>query len=81
MFDLPSNQTIDFKGSSSVTMKSTGDEKNKFTVMLGAYGDGTKMRPYIIFKRKTTQEHKIAKGCRGQVPSQRMDEKLTKDWI
>ena len=82
-FDLPSNQTIDFKGASSVTMKSTGNEKNRFNIMLGAYGDGTKMRPYIIFKRKTLPKNiKWPKGVEVRChPKGWMDEKFTKDWI
>ena len=34
-FDIPFNQTIDFTGVKSVSLRSTGNEKNRFTFMLG----------------------------------------------
>lgn len=34
-FDMPSGTTIDQKGAKTVTIKTTGNEKNRFTVMLG----------------------------------------------
>ena len=81
-FDLPSTQTLDFKGADSVTIKSTGNEKNRFTVMLGAYGDGRKMPPYVIFKRKTMPKVTWPKGVIVRChPKGWMDEALTKDWV
>ena len=35
-FDMPSNKTIDFKGMKIVTMKTTGREKLRYTVVLTA---------------------------------------------
>ena len=32
-------------------MKSTGHEKNRYTVVLTVMADGTKLKPFIIFKR------------------------------
>ena len=52
-FNIPFTQTMAHKDEKSITLKSTGNEKNRFMVMLGTYGDGTKMPPYITFKRKT----------------------------
>ena len=52
-FDLPSEKTVSIKGARSVIMRSTGNEKNRFTVMLGCMADGTKLPPYVVFKRKT----------------------------
>ena len=87
-FDIPFTQTMAPKaggvaGEKSITLKSTGNEKNRFTVMVGAYGDGRKMPPYIIFKRKTFPKNinwpdgvivrNHEKGW--------MDAALTKDWI
>ena len=34
-------------------MQTTGYEKYRFTVMLACMSDGTKLPPYIVFKRKT----------------------------
>ena len=33
-FDMPGNKTVDFKGSKSVSIKTTGHEKQHFTVVL-----------------------------------------------
>ena len=82
-FDMPSFQTLDFKGVKSVPIKTTGNEKNRFTVMLGAYGDGKKMPPYVIFKRKSLPKN-IHWPAGMIVKAQEngwMNEELTKDWI
>ena len=73
-------QTMAFKGTDTVTIKSSGNEKNRFTVMLGAYGDGKKMRPYIIFKRKTLPKNVVwPSGVIVRCQSKGwMDEALTK---
>ena len=52
-FDMPGAQTIDTKGKKTVFVRTTGHEKTHFTVVLSCLADGTKLRPMIIFKRKT----------------------------
>lgn len=49
-FDLPQNRTFDFKGVKQVRCKTTGKEKLRYTVVLSAMADGTKLKPMIIFK-------------------------------
>ena len=44
-FDMPSNSTVDSKGTKSVSIMTTGHEKDRFTVMLACLGDGTKLPP------------------------------------
>ena len=51
-FDMPVAQTNEVKGKKDVKVKTTGNEKRGFTVALGAFADGTKMRPWVIFKEK-----------------------------
>ena len=51
-FDLPAETTINSKGASTVSIKTTGNEKNRFTVMLACTADGGKFPPYVVFKRK-----------------------------
>jgi hypothetical protein len=34
VFDMPGNPTVDFKGASSVSVKTTGAEKSHFMVVL-----------------------------------------------
>ena len=52
-FDIVSNSTVDKKGSKTVSILTTGHEKDRFTVMQACLGDGTKLPPYLVFKRKT----------------------------
>lgn len=58
-FDCPSSRTVDMKGSKTVTVKTTGNEKNHFTVVLCCLADGTKLAPMLIFKRKTMPKQEI----------------------
>ena len=48
--DIPGNYTLERKGMKSITMASTGHEKEKLTVMLAAMADGTKLLPLVILK-------------------------------
>ena len=51
-FDLPSNTTIDEVEARTVSIRITGHEKTKFTVVLICMADGTKLPPIVIFKLK-----------------------------
>lgn len=42
-FDLPADTTVNPKGASTVSIKTTGNEKNRFTVMLACTADGGKL--------------------------------------
>lgn len=52
-FDMPSRTTVTSKGAKDVRLLTTGHEHTWFTVMLCCTADGTKLRPYIVFRRKT----------------------------
>ena len=52
-FDMPPNGTINSSGEKTIKIRTTGNEKNRITVMLTCAGDGSKLRPMVIFKRKT----------------------------
>lgn len=58
-FDLPSNWTVHFKGEKTVSMKTTGAEKSYITVVLGCMADGMKLKPMVVFKRKTMPKEKL----------------------
>ena len=45
--DMPSDTTIDATGSRSVPIKTTGHDKDHYTVILTARADGTKLKPYV----------------------------------
>lgn len=82
-FDMPSNRTIDVKGSKTVFVKTTGQEKNRFTVVLCCMADGSRLPPTIIFKRKTLPKGlKLPNGVlvRANVKGW-MDENGILDWL
>ena len=61
-FDMPGNHTVDFKGTMTVSVKTSGGEKSHFTVVLSCLADGTKLKPAVVFKRKTMPKEKLPSG-------------------
>ena len=53
--DMPGDSTIAPTGSCSVPLKTSGHEKDHFTVILTAKANGTKLKPYVVFKGKGTR--------------------------
>lgn len=83
-FDMPSSTTIDQKGKKSIILKSTGHEKMHFTVTLAAKGDGTKLKPYITFKKAIREVRKMESMTDAIVTSSQngwMNEELTLEWL
>lgn len=52
-FDMPLNYTVEKVGAKDVKVRTTGNEKQRATVMLACTADGRRLPPYIIFSRKT----------------------------
>lgn len=52
-FDMPTSRTVSHKGQKTVMIKTSSHEKTRFTVLLSCLADGTKVKPTVIFKRKT----------------------------
>ena len=74
-FDILSNRTVNKIGKKTVLVKTTGHKKAKYTVALGCMADGTKLKPMVIFKRKTMPKEKFPKGVLVHVhPKAWMDE-------
>ena len=48
--DMVGNTTVNSKGAKGVALKSTSNEKVRVSVCLTAKADGTKMKPFIVFK-------------------------------
>ena len=48
--DMMSNTTIDKQGANSVCLKTTGHEKCMVSVCLAAKADGTKLKPFVVFR-------------------------------
>lgn len=65
--DMPSSTTIDHVGARSVSLKSTGHDKDHYTVVLTARADGTKFKPFIVFKGKGTRLIKQLQGIPGVI--------------
>ena len=53
-FDMPLNRTIHNTGEKIIKIRTTRNEKNRVTVVLTCAGDGSKLRPMVIFKTKNT---------------------------
>ena len=60
-FDMSSNKTYESTGTRNILVRSSGNEKTRFTVLLCAFANGNKMIPTIIFKNLT----KPPKECNG----------------
>ena len=52
---MPSDTIVALSGERSVPLKSTGHEKKHFTVILTSRANGTKMKPFVVFKGKGTR--------------------------
>ena len=64
-FDMPTSKTVDSVGAKTVLLKTTGHEKTRFTVVLACLADGTKLKPMVIFKRKTMPKDNFPTGVDG----------------
>jgi len=52
MFDVPSNKTVHVKDAKTIMIKTSGNGKTHYTVVLVCCADGTKLPLLLIFKRK-----------------------------
>jgi len=80
-FDMVGNTTIDIRGTNTVHLRTTGNEKNHFTCVLTVLADGTKLKPMVIFKGKRLpkdlpQEIIVKMQDKGW-----MDEILMQTWV
>ena len=81
-FDMPGNRTVNKSGERTVFVKTTGHVKQHFTVVLACCADGNKLKPLVIFKRKTLPKVKFQSGVFVHVhPKGWMDEQGTRLWI
>ena len=61
-FDVPSNKTVDVTDAKIIMIKSSGNEKTRYTVVLVCCADGTKFPHLLIFKIKTLPKDVIPHG-------------------
>ena len=50
-FEMPPNRTICNSGEKTIKICTTGNEKNRITVLLACAGDRSKLRPMVIFNK------------------------------
>eukprot|EP00731_Ephydatia_muelleri_P001362 Em0001g1362a len=48
--DMPGNSTIEVRGAHTVQIATTGHDKQRITICLAAFADGTKLKPFIVLK-------------------------------
>jgi len=81
-FDVPSNKTVDVKGAKTIMIKTSGNEKTHYTVVLACCADSTKLPPLLIFKRKALPKDIIPHGIYVHVHSNGlMDGEGMKLWL
>jgi hypothetical protein len=81
-FDMPRNYTLSEKGQKQVTVKTTGYEKLRVTVMLSVTADGNKLPPYIILNRKTMPKETFCDGVIVRAHKNAwMTAELMQDWL
>ena len=83
--DMVSNTTVGKTGSQEVNMKSTGHDKVRVSVCLAGKADGTRLKPFIVFKgakRECKSLHEEFRGKCSVASSANgwMNEELTLQW-
>ena len=48
--DMPGETTVSRAGERTISIRTTGHDKGRFTVVLAAMADGRKFKPYVVFK-------------------------------
>ena len=61
-FDAPFSRTVDATGAETIPVSTTGHEKTGFTVVLACSESGKKLKPMVIFKRKTMPKENLPDG-------------------
>ncbi len=80
-FDMVGNVTVEAKGNKTVHIRTTGNEKNRFTCVLSVLANGTKLLPMVIFKGKRLP-HNLPLGIIVQMQEKGwMDEQIMRLWI
>ena len=83
--DMVSNTTVEKTGSKEVNMKSTGHDKVRVSVCLTGKADGTRLKPFIVFKGAKRENKalrdKFNRKCAVASSANRwMNEDLTLRW-
>ena len=81
--DMPGNSTIEVRGAHTVQIATTGHDKQRITICLAAFGDGTKLKPFIVFKGKRIPKEisNVHAAVIKMSDNGWMNEDLTMEWI
>jgi len=80
--DMPSARTVNAKGAKIVLVNTTGHEKSRFRVVLACLAHRTKLKPMVIFQRKTLPKKNFPLGVLVHChPKGWMDEAGMKLWV
>ena len=63
--DMPSDTTVEVCGSKCVPLKTTGHEKDHFTVILSARANGKKFKPYSVQRKVNPANERVIKDYWG----------------
>ena len=86
-FDIPVNRTVEKRGTSTVSIRTTGNEKSSFTVVRACHANGQKLPPMVIFKRKTLPKENFPVGVvikvnpKGWMDEEKMSERLREIYV
>ena len=81
-FDMVGNRTVDVKGKNTVNIKTKGSDKAHFTTILACLADGTKLKPAVVFKRKTMPKEKLPSNISVYVQEKGwVDETVLSKWL
>lgn len=76
------NRTVDKTEARTVNVRTTGNEKASFTVVLACQANGQKLLPMVIFKRKTVPKENFPVGIIIKANSKGwMDEEKMSKWL
>ena len=84
--NMPPNRTVNKTGKKTIKIRTTGNEKNRVTVVLACCDDGLKLKPMLIFKRKTipkiNNKHGVVVSAqeKGWMDSEQMKVWIEKVW-
>ena len=84
--DMVSSTTVDKKGAKSICLKTTGHEKCMVTVCLAAKADGTKLKPFVVFRAAKRESKSLDDEFKARCvittsANAWMNEDLTLTWV
>ncbi|KAL5475173.1 hypothetical protein EMCRGX_G027240 [Ephydatia muelleri] len=81
--DMPGNSTIEVRGAHTVQISTTGHDKQRITICLAAFADGTKLKPFVVFKGKRIPKEisNVHAAVIKMSDNGWMNEDLTMEWI